>query len=227
MSVRFFRAVVRGVVRRMTVVVVSALAAIAPPIAPLVAQNSPALSSLDLWIVQRYRGAQLLPDSGVRSTATLVQAGAPRVESTRSANRRDTVVALHFGPAMWRPTLATSAAVQLADPTGTISGIAGKITARRAFRTPRKAGARDSVKDDWRIGWAYLVAIPVRSANASASGFSGWAIAETPSRNTAKTVKPAVGNLQKESIANAAAMAPVAPSTATQSTPPAALPPIR
>lgn len=217
----------RRVAFRVTLAVAAALIAAVVPVTSIAAQSSRELSSLDLWIVQRYRGAQLLPDSGVRSTATLAQAGAPRVEATRSTTRRDTIVALHFGPAIWRPTLATAAAVQLADPTGTVSGIAGKITARRAFRTPRKAGARDSVKDDWRIGWAYLVAIPTRSANASASGFSGWAIAEAPTRNTAKAVKPAVGNSQKEPVANSATTGVVSPITATQSTPPAALPPIR
>lgn len=176
-------------------------------VSTLHAQNSPELSSLDMWIVQRYRGAQLLPDSVARGSATFAQAGAPRVESARTTARRDTVVALHFGSAMWRPTLNTSAQVQLADPTGTVSGITAKITARRAFRTPRKAGARDTVKDDWRIGWAYLVAIPTRAANASTSGFGGWALAEMSTKSTAKVT--------------------ATKGIATQSMPPAALPPIR
>lgn len=180
-------------------------------------------TSLDMWIVQRFRGAQLLPDSGARSTATLAQAGAPCVEAARNTTRRDTVVALHFGPAMWRASIMTATPVQLADPSGSISGITGKVTARRAFRAPRVAAARDSVKDDWRIGWAYLVAIPVRSANASPSGFAGWALAETPVKNTAKTAKPAASNSQKDLVEQAIS----ANSAATQSTPPAPMPPMR
>lgn len=189
-------------VARVGILIVCALMAFAISAKQASAQNSAELSSLDMWIVQRYRGAQLLPDSGARGSYTFAQAGAPRVESARTSARRDTVVALHFGTALWRPNLNTAAAVQLADPSGTVSGIAGKITARRAFRAPRKAGARDTVKDDWRIGWAYLVAIPARSANASPSGFAGWAVAETSTKSTTKV-------------------------TAAQSTPPATLPPNR
>ncbi|MEO7998091.1 MAG: hypothetical protein ABI852_11635 [Gemmatimonadaceae bacterium] len=193
MTIHFFR----KAITRAGLSVVGALMVCVFQATAVFAQNSPELSSLDMWIVQRYRGAQLLPDSGARSTATLVQAGAPRVESTRTTARRDIVVALHFGSAMWRSTLNTSAAVQLADPTGAISGIAAKITARRAFRTPRKAGARDTVKDDWRIGWAYLVAIPARAANASPSGFAGWAIAETSVKNAAKATATPLTPLAK------------------------------
>ncbi|MGV3710807.1 MAG: hypothetical protein ACO1Q7_18435 [Gemmatimonas sp.] len=144
------------------------------------------LSSLDAWIVQRYRGAQLLPDSGLRGTSPLRQAGAPRVESMRSPERRDTIVALQFGAVYWRASLTPSSAVQLADPTGVISAIGGRVAARRAFRAPRVAAPRDTVSDDWRIGWAYLVAIPPRVATAAPSGFNGWAIVETPSRSVSR-----------------------------------------
>lgn len=144
------------------------------------AQHTPELTSLDMWIVQRYRSAQLLPDSSGQGVNAGKQTGAPRVESARSPNRRDTVVALHFSDAMWRPTIGAKATVQLADPTGSISGIGGQITARRAFRTPRRAGARDTVSADWRIGWAYLVAIPARTANAATTGVNGWALVEMP-----------------------------------------------
>lgn len=144
------------------------------------AQNSRELASLDMWIVQRYRGAQLLPDTTGRAASAVTQVGAPRVESARSSDRRDTVVALHFSATAWRPALASAATVQLADPSGAVSAIAGRVTARRAFRAPRKAGARDSVNTDWRIGWAYLVAIPLRTANAATAGLSGWALVEAP-----------------------------------------------
>lgn len=156
------------------------------------AQHSPELASLDMWIVQRYRGAQLLPDSTGHGASAVNQAGAPRVESARTPNRRDSVVALHFGAAAWRPVLSTSAIVQLADPTGSVSSVAGRVTARRAFRTPRNAGAKDTVKSDWRIGWAYLVAIPARSANAAVSGLNGWALVESPKPDVKKPARPVV-----------------------------------
>ena len=147
---------------------------------PALAQNASELASLDMWIVERYRGAQLLPDSGARSSLPMTQAGAPRVESARRVNVRDTVVALHFGNKPWRAGLANNTSVQFADPTGSVSGISGRVTARRAIRTPRVPGARDTVKDEWRVGWAYLVAIPSRSANAATSGLNGWALVEAP-----------------------------------------------
>jgi hypothetical protein len=176
---------------------------------PVLAQHSPELSSLDVWIVQRYRGAQLLPDSNGQSTSTVTRAGAPRIEASRSTTRRDTVVALHFGTALWKPALGAASAVQLVDPTGAISVISGRVTARRAFRTPRSAGARDSVKGEWRIGWAYLVAIPRKTANAAASGFNGWALVEAASKTAEKPAAPIA-----------------APVTAPQSSS-ATLPPIR
>lgn len=145
------------------------------------------LSSLDEWIVQRYQTAQLLPDHGADAPLQVQQAGAPRVESARIAGRGDTVVALQFAPTYWRAPLGTASLVQLADPTGAVTRIAGRITARRAFRTPRVAGARDGVQDDWRVGWAYLVAIPSRSANASPSGFNGWSVVAALSKNASKT----------------------------------------
>lgn len=153
----------------------------------LQAQASPELSSLDIWIVQRYLGAQLLPDSNSRATVAFAQAGAPRVESNRTAARRDTVVALHFSTTTWRPTLGLSTPVQLADPTGAVSTVVGRVTARRAFRAPRVAGARDTVNDDWRFGWAYLVALPTKVANAAPSGFNGWAVVQDVSRSAQKS----------------------------------------
>lgn len=180
---------------------------------PALAQNARELASLDMWIVERYRGAQLLPDSGARSSLPVTQAGAPRVESARREGMRDTVVALHFGNTPWRAVLANSTPVQFADPTGSISGISGRVTARRAFRTPRVPGARDSVQDDWRVGWAYLVAIPSRAANATTSGLNGWALVETP--------KPAVRSaLARTSDARSDAPRPAAPPETTVTTPP-------
>ena len=147
---------------------------------------SAALQSLDEWVVLRFRGVQLLPDSSERGSASPTQSNAPRVEATRNLTHRDTIVALQFGAEFWRPSLGVGANVQLADPAGAISNISGRITARRAFRAPRKPGARDNKQDDWRIGWAYLVTIPIRSANAAPAGFDGWSVIQSPSKSPAR-----------------------------------------
>ena len=186
------------------------------------AQPSPELSSLDLWIVQRYLGAQLMPDSNSRATVAFAQAGAPRVESNRSAARRDTVVALHFGAAIWRPTLGSSTEVQLADPTGAVSTVVGRVTARRAFRAPRVAGAREDVSDDWRFGWAYLVALPMKVANAAPSGFNGWAVVQDVSRSAPKAATKRARPSSTQPAAPKPATAPPTPIPSIQ--PPAPTP---
>ncbi|MDQ6612313.1 MAG: hypothetical protein M3Y64_07765 [Gemmatimonadota bacterium] len=155
-----------------------------------VAPIASSLQSLDEWIVLRFRGVQLLPDSSARGNAvTVTSAGAPRIEASRHAGKRDTVVALHFNSAFWRPALNTGANVQLADPSGVTSTISGRVAARRAFRAPRVASARDPVNGDWRIGWAYLIAIPARMANAAPAGFDGWAILEAPSKTSPRVLQ--------------------------------------
>jgi hypothetical protein len=153
---------------------------LATPVSGAHAQLSPALTSLDEWVVMRFRGAGLLPDSGAQVASVVPHADAPRIDGVRSAARRDTLVAVHFDTVFWRPTLAVGANVRFADPSGEIAAIGGRVTARRAFRAPRKAGARPGNAADWRIGWAYLVAMPIRTANAAPSGFSGWSLVEVP-----------------------------------------------
>ncbi|MEP6763651.1 MAG: hypothetical protein ABJB66_05025 [Gemmatimonadaceae bacterium] len=148
---------------------------------------SPSLQSLDQWIVMRFRDVQLLPDSSERGSASSVSdLGAPRIEASRNAGKHDTVVAVHYSPTFWRPTLTAGAKILLADPAGVVSAITGKIAARRAFRAPRISGARDTVGAEWRIGWAYLIAIPARMANAAPAGFDGWAILAAPSKISPK-----------------------------------------
>lgn len=148
---------------------------------------TPAQLSLDAWIVSRYKSAELLPDSGKGAASAMARAGAPRVDGARTAERRDTLVAVHFDTTFWRSSLTAGANVRFADPSGAVTQIAGRVTARRAFRAPRKPGARAGNPDDWRIGWAYLVAIPARTASAASSGFNGWSIVDMPSlaKNTA------------------------------------------
>jgi hypothetical protein len=144
---------------------------------------STAQLSLDQWVLQRFRGAVLLPDSNVRIESLIAHSGAPIVDGSRSGERRDTLVALHFDSVGWKPTVSEGSNVHFVDPSGEISQITGRITARRAFRAPRTANPRTQNAGDWRIGWAYLVALPAKTANAATSGFNGWALVEAPTPN--------------------------------------------
>lgn len=147
----------------------------------------PALQSLDEWVILRFRGVQLLPDSGVGGASPVGRSGAPRIETARTAARRDTLVALHFDTSFWQPAFSPGATVRFADHAGTVTSVAAQITARRAFRAPRKPGARNDHQEDWRVGWAYLVAMPLRIANAAPSGFNGWSIVPAPTKQPRTT----------------------------------------
>jgi hypothetical protein len=151
---------------------------VAPHTAP--APLTPSQLSLDSWILMRFRGAQLLPDSGTRPASVIAHAGAPRIEGPRTSNQRDTIVAVHFDTTFWRPTLAAGVTVRFVDSSGEISPITARVVSRRAFRAPRTPEARGAHGSDWRIGWAYLVAVPSRTANAATAAFNGWSLVEAP-----------------------------------------------
>ena len=152
-------------------------------------QLSPAQLSLDEWIIKRFRNAALLPDSASHSTATVASSlaargSAPTVDGLRTAEHRDTVVALYFDTAQGKPAFNTASNVRFVDPAGEVTLITGRVTARRAFRAPRTANARGSNAEDWRIGWAYLVALPLKTAVAATNGMNGWSLVEAPPLNT-------------------------------------------
>lgn len=151
------------------------------------AQVASAQLSLDAWAMLRFRGASLLPDSGTRAVSLIAHAGAPRVDGARSSATRDTLIAVHFDTIYWRPSLATGAVVRFVDSSGEISPITARIVARRAFRAPRKAGARAGHDDEWRIGWAYLLAVPSRAASAATAAFNGWSIVDVPTASKRET----------------------------------------
>ena len=148
---------------------------------PLSKQGMRLLSALDVWIVERFRNAGLLPDSTAASAADNRSATLARIESARAGNSTDTLFALHFAPHPTDGAFVTGQAVRLAGPTGTIAPLAGIVLARRAFSAPRVPAANgnvargDAANDAlWRYGWAYLVALPKAGLSTPPATFRGW-----------------------------------------------------
>jgi hypothetical protein len=157
-------------------------AAVAKPAKKPPAKVNPrALSSLDVWIVERFRGAGLLPDSAVERTNDIAESVQPRIESARAGSSSDTVIALHFAPRPANAAFENGQALRLAGPTGTIAPIVGTVLARRAFRAPRVPQANGNMASGnatndarWRYGWAYIVSLPKAGRVTPAATFRGW-----------------------------------------------------
>lgn len=130
-------------------------------VTPVVALTAAVTSSLDTWVVMRYRGAQLLPDSMTTASADSLASGTAlaRVESMRDGIKSDTLFAVQF-VADGVDALTVDGAVRLAGPTGTVMPLTGRVIARRRFRAPGTLTA-------WRSGWAYLVLVPSNIARAN------------------------------------------------------------
>ncbi|MES2522412.1 MAG: hypothetical protein V4617_06930 [Gemmatimonadota bacterium] len=144
--------------------------------AALVAANKVterAMGSLDRWIVERYRGAQLLADSLSVPRSVTPDAVLPRVETVRGGTAADTLLALHFSPRAGSAALLSGSVVRIAGSTGTITPMSATVLARRPFRAPRLPMAKANA-DDWRYGWAYLVILPKAGRALSATTFRGW-----------------------------------------------------
>ncbi|HYW32259.1 MAG TPA: hypothetical protein VE869_12180 [Gemmatimonas sp.] len=131
-----------------------------------------ARSSLDRWIVERYRGSQLLADSVSQSSAPTSDPVLPRIETVRAGAAADTLLAMHFLPRAGRPALQ-SGPVRIAGSTGTITPLSATVVVRRQFRAPRLPAARPK-EGDWRYGWAYLAILPKVGRPLSATTFRGW-----------------------------------------------------
>ena len=131
-------------------------------------------SSLDNWIVDRFRGAQLLEDTDTISHSIATDATIARIESVHPGGRTDTLFALHFSSRRSSAALERIAPVRLAAPTGTVAPIAVRLLARRPFRAPRAPKANSANENDWRYGWAYLVALPKAGRSTPAATFRGW-----------------------------------------------------
>ena len=153
----------------------------APVKAAMTAQDSVAtrnMQRLDRWLISRYRGAQLLPDSvgGQRSVAA--DASISRVESIATGGRFDTLFAVHFAEHASAPALSAEGSARLVAPTGSASSVLARIVARRPFRAPRSPLARNSNEGDWRYGWAYLTVLPKVGRTTPAATFRGWLMLE-------------------------------------------------
>lgn len=152
-----------------------------------------AMRTIDNWLVARYRGVELLPDSVVdgadndgtankEKTSTGADAAYPRVESVIATALTDTLLALQFGAQTGRAPFASGATVRMSGPTGAISSATARIVARRAFRVASKPLVSHANDSAWRYGWAY-VAVVSRSARTTGGvvvggGFRNWMLME-------------------------------------------------
>jgi hypothetical protein len=159
-----------------------------------------AMRTVDTWLVARFRGVQLLPDSVVDvADATgagsagdaAVAAGNPvsdaayaRVESVFATPMADTLLALQFGAQTGRAPLTSGATVRLSGPTGAISATTARIVARRAFRVASRPVVSPSDNSAWRYGWAYVAVVPIGAKSGPGtgagvrSGFRSWLLLE-------------------------------------------------
>ncbi len=135
---------------------------------------------LDRWIVQHYRGAQLLPDSSGGAATVVRDAPLPRVEYVHDS-KGDTLVGIHFASRPSAPLFGVASTAKLAVPTGAITTTSGKVVARRLFRAPRVPNASMSDSTKWRYGWAYVVVLPRQRDMLPAQAMRGWLLVLTGS----------------------------------------------
>lgn len=148
------------------------LAALSAALAPGVLSTS-----LDGWIVGRYQGAQLLPDSTAEAPSLTANGPRPRIEAVREGARADTLLAVHFRAERDAPLLTVGSRTTLAGPSGAITPIAARVLARRLFRAPRAPGSLSMPDSNWRFGWAYLVVVPHVTGRPSGR-YRGWTLLE-------------------------------------------------
>lgn len=153
---------------------------------PMAAQP---VSSLDAWLVSRFRGAQLLTDSMPATASVAAESPLPRIEGTRAGRSSDTLYAIHIGARLGTPALAVDAVVQLTGPTGTITPLTARVIARRAFRAPRRPGASSSADAAWRYGWSYQVVMPHRGTTTGGAvvpvtRYRGWLLLAAAGRES-------------------------------------------
>ncbi len=160
-----------------------------PRPAPAPRDDDPlARSSLDGWLVTRYRDAQLLEDTVPGTRAMPSAAPFPRVESSRAAGTGDTLFAVHFNAGRDEPVLRAGGLVRLSEPSGAISSRSARVLVRRPFRAPAVPGAalRPGTRTDkaGRYGWGYLLVVSravVRTSSKPLDGaWRGWLLVEQP-----------------------------------------------
>ncbi len=144
-----------------------------------------------MWLVSRFRGAQLLADSSSDTPSVAAESSLPRVEGTRDGRGADTLFALHSGARLGTPVLGNAVSVQLAGPTGTITPLSARVIARRAFRAPRRPGAPVNDAAAWRYGWSYLIVLPRGTRETPAARYRGWLLLSAADASLTKRSKPA------------------------------------
>lgn len=138
-----------------------------------------AVHRVDIWLVTRFRDAQLLRDSVRGPVEVSNDAPMPRIESAIDGPIRDTLFAVHFGSRREMEALRTGARVRLTAPSGAITSLTADVVARRLFRAPRRPGADTMSANGWRYGWAYL-ALVRRAVATPATTYRGWLLVEVP-----------------------------------------------
>jgi hypothetical protein len=141
--------------------------------------DSLSLARLEAWTQARYVAIELRRDS-MPAFATALLRPAARIAGALRRSAPDTVVALHFGPVPFEPSHAQGHRVYLADPSGAATPLFATVVARLAFGAPTTPSADPARGHGWRHGWAYLVALPPKTAAAHTAGFSGWRIVAGP-----------------------------------------------
>ncbi len=175
--------------------VIALTMALVMPLAPLLAQRASApggregreraervsaLGALDQWLVQRYRGVQLLPDSARAPWSVAASSPLARVETMRAGGQMDTLYAVHVGVREDMPPLRTRSRARLTGPTGSISPLEVRVIARRPFQTlGRPAGVQAPISA-WRHGWAYVALVPRTSPRTANSRYHGWLLLASP-----------------------------------------------
>lgn len=143
---------------------------------------------LETWLVRRFGGAEFVPDSMQRTSASSVRTPMPRVVDIMGA-RSDTVIALQFVADSAAPALFSGGVAQLVDPVGGNTSVTARVLAWRMYRVPR-AISPDGV-EGWRYGWAYLAVLPPQSRNAAARiSVRGWMLGSNAGMTARHTAPP-------------------------------------
>ncbi len=155
------------------------LSAVAPWL-PALSGDSTSVVRLTEWATHRFFGLKIAPTDSVAIDRAVTTRPSPRIDGMLRAGVRDTVVAVHFAAGAFRPAFGAGAVVHLADPSGGVTALEGRVVARMAFRAPVAPGPSVFRPGDWRHAWAYLVELPPRSATAHSGGFAGWRVVLSP-----------------------------------------------
>lgn len=133
-------------------------------------------STLDIWIVSKFRGANLLPDSVVSRASFVSGQTYPRIESVVTGETLDTLYAVMFSSRVGtQPMFKIGARTRVMDASGIFMPGFARIAGQRAFRAPRVPGAAATQENHWRYGNAYIVVVP-HVSKLSPARLYGWLI---------------------------------------------------